>query len=263
MQYKLGKRPANPEYGLRFWDYITGHELPPLPSGDFGHQSYVTNWEMLGNGPDPSNPAEIPNGVGDCAIAGPYHAEMLWNAVGGKIFSADTKTVIDTYSDVTGYVLGDETTDQGSNVDQVANYWHTTGLADSQGNRHRIDAWVRLEAGNMKELLYAIYLFDVVGIGVQFPVEWMSAMTNGQWWDHLDTPQIEGGHYILGVGSVSGNIDVITWGRQQILTPAGYSQFCDEAVAYVSQERLLASGKDLNGFDLDQLMSDFQELPKL
>jgi len=237
--------------------------LPPLPSGDFGHQYCVTNWQMLGNGPDPSNPPAIPNGVGDCAIAGPYHAEMLWNAVAGKSINVNTTTVVNTYSEVTGYVLGDDSTDRGSNVDQVSNYWHNTGLVDADGNLHKIDAWANLTPGNMKELLYAIYLFDVVGIGVQFPNEWMVALNEGQVWDAISNPSVEGGHYILGVGSVGGNIDVITWGQEQRLTPAGYRQFCDEAVVYVSRERLLASGKDLNGFDIDQLMADFAALPKL
>lgn len=264
MTYKLGKRPARKGYGLRLRDYAPKGVLPPLmPRGDFGHQRYIRDWGMLGNGPDPSNPSAIPDGVGDCAIAGPYHAEMLLNAVGGKSFNIDTDRVIKTYSDVTGYVLGDESTDQGSNVDDVANYWHRTGLTDSDGKVHKVDAWAHLTPGNMEELLYAIYLFDFVGIGVQFPMEWMQAMNAGEVWDEIDEPNVEGGHYIIGVGWVQGHIDVITWGQEQLLTPAGYEQFSDEAVVYVSRERLDASGKDLNGFDIDQLMADFQALPKV
>ena len=259
MQYKLGKRSARPGYGLRLRDYVPKGVLPPLPAGDFGHQGYVKDWQMLGNGPDPSNPPAIPNGVGDCALAGPYHAEMLWSAVGGKAFNVNTSCVLDAYSTVTGYVLGDESTDQGSNVDDVSNYWHTTGLLDADGNRHKIDAWANLTPGSIEELLYAIYLFDVVGIGVNFPREWATAST----WDALTYPTNEGGHYVIGVGWVGGLIDIITWGQEQKLTPAGYQQFCDEAVVYVSSERLEANGKDLNGFDIDQLMADFTALPKL
>lgn len=263
MQYKLGKRPAKKGYGLRLRDYVPKGVLPPLPMTGFGHQNYVTDWKMLGNGPDPSNPPQIPDGVGDCAIAGPFHAEMLWNAVAGKKINVDTNTVIKTYSELTGYVLGDESTDNGSIVDDVSNYWQNTGLTDADGNVHKIDAWAKLTPGNMEELLYAIYLFDVVGIGVNFPAEWMAAMDAGKNWDAIPHPNIEGGHYFIGVGWYLGFINAITWGQQVLLTPAGYEQFCDEAVVYVSQERLLANGKDLNGFDLDQLLADFRALPKL
>lgn len=262
LQYKLGKLPANRGYGLRLADYIP-NKLPPLPHGDFGHQGYVRDWKMLGNGPDPSNPPYIPEGVGDCAIAGPYHAEMLWNAVSGKRINVDTETVIKTYSEVTGYIPGDQSTDRGSNVDMVSNYWHTHGLPDADGKLHKIDAWAHLTPGNIEELLYAIYLFGAVGIGVQFPIEWMQAMNAGRPWDVLQDPSVEGGHYVLGVASVHGLIDVITWGQEQLMTYDGYREFCDEAVVYVSRERLLASGKDLNGFNIDQLMADFAALPKL
>lgn len=261
MEYKLGKLPANPNYGLRLCDYVTTEKLPPLPTGDFGHQNYVSDWKMLGNGPDPSNPNQIPGGVGDCAIAGPFHAEMLWNAVGGRSVNVDAACTVASYSAITGYVLGDSSTDKGSSVDVVSNYWQTTGLTDADGKVHKIDAWARLSS--VRELLYAIYLTDCVGIGVEFPRQWMTAVQEGGTWEVVNNPDIVGGHYILGVGWVSGYINVITWGQQQLLSPAGFAEFSDEAVAYFSRERLLSSGKDLNGLNLDQLISDFQALPNL
>lgn len=263
MQYKLGKRPARPGYGLRLRDYFHKGVLPPLPTGDIGHQSYVKDWGMLGNGPAKDNPPAIPDGVGDCAIAGPYHAEQLWNAVGGKSINVTTPTVIDTYSAVTGYILGNENTDQGSDPTQVANYWERRGLKDADGKRHRIDAWARLTPNSLEELLYGIYLFDCVGIGVQFPAEWEAATQAGKPWDAIANPTIAGGHYVLGTGTVGGNINVVTWGQNQLLTPTGLMQFCDEMLVYVSRERLLASGKDLNGFNLTQLMADFKALPRV
>jgi hypothetical protein len=269
MEYKLGKLPARNTPCVRLADYVTDFSVPVLPDGDFGHQSYVSNWQMLGNGPDPSNPPQIPQGVGDCAIAGPFHAEMLWNAVGGKHVNVNTACTLDMYSAITGWDPNNSAnTDRGSNVDDVSNYWQKTGLTDADGKVHKIDAWCSLTPGSLEELKYAIYLTDVVGIGLQFPLEWMQATGNGGTWEYIDNPNIEGGHYVLGVGwfcnsssAGEGYIDLITWGQQQMMSPAGYAEFNDESVAYFSTERLLASGKDLNGFDYQQLLADFHALP--
>ena len=262
MNYRLGKLPARNTVRLKLKDYISA-DLPPLPSGDFGHQNLISDWKMLGNGPDPENPPGLPHGAGDCAFAGPFHAIMLWNAVAGKTVNVNTACVLKEYSDITGFNASQPWTDQGSNAEDVAQHWQATGLTDASGVNHRIDGFVALEPGNLQELWYATYLFDAVGIGVNFPGEWMTAFNQGSTWEKLPSPTFEGGHYILSVGRVSGYIDTITWGRQQLLSPAGYQQCNDETIAYVSSERLLASGKDLNGFDLKQLLADLAALPSV
>jgi hypothetical protein len=74
--YKLGKSPARPHEGLKLRDYIQPHRLPPVPE-NFGHETLVGDWGMLGNGPGPGNPSTAPNGVGDCAIAAPFHGDVV------------------------------------------------------------------------------------------------------------------------------------------------------------------------------------------
>jgi hypothetical protein len=256
-QYALGKLPARNTVRFKMRDYIPESFLPPQPAGDFGHSELISDWQVLGN-----------NDWGDCAIAGPYHGEMLFNAVGGRSINVNTACVLDAYSAITNFDInagppGKNPTDRGSNVESVAEYWRTVGLTDASGINHKIDAYIALEPGNLDELYMAMYLFDGVGIGVNFPQEWMDAFKIGSSWEALPSYRIVGGHYILGVGRTSGYIDTITWGRQQMLSPAGYRQFNDETLAYVSTERLLASGKDINGFNLDQLLADLQELPSV
>jgi len=264
--YRLGKLPAQDTVKLSLGDYLLPSLLPPLPSGDFGHQSLVTTWGMLGNGFDPHNPPYAPNGVGDCAIAGPYHAQQLWTAEGKRQFSVDTDCVLRTYAEVTGYdpaqydpATDNNPTDQGSNCQDVAQYWRTTGLTDAAGNVHKIDSYVAIEPGNWQELLYALYLFDGVGIGVNLPSQWMKATGAGEPWDAVDEPDIEGGHFILGVGYVDGCLNVVTWGQQQLVTRAGYEQFNDETWIYLSKDKLV-NGKTLDGFDIHQLIADMKIL---
>lgn len=255
LNYRLGKSPARPEaVKLKLRDYITPNKLPDPPE-NFGHESLVADWGMLGN-----------DTVGDCAIAGPFHALQLWNVEGQHPINVDTACTLAAYSAITGYnpdaynsFTQDNPTDQGSDVQEVAEYWRTTGLKDASGKVHKIDAYLALEPKNLEQLYHALYLFDGVGIGIECPAEYQAAFAKGQAWDAITNPHIEGGHYILGVGKRANLINTVTWGRTQLMTAAGYQQFNDETFVYLNEEKLV-NGKDLDGFNLDQLIADMADI---
>lgn len=266
--FKLGKLPARPELcKLQLRDYLD-HAALPAPPDNFGHETLVTTWGMLGNGAAPDNPKYAPNGAGCCAFAGPYHAIQLWNAEAGREVSIDTDVVLETYGAVTGYdpkkynpKTDENPTDRGGNVIQVADYWAKTGFPDTTGKTHKIGAYVALDRGDVDQLWQALYLFDGVGIGVEMPEQWQLATQLGQVWDSLEYPNIVGGHYILGVGRRNGLLNVVTWGQTQLVTPDAYSEFNDETLVYFSEEKLL-NGKDIDGFDRAALLADLQEVAK-
>lgn len=246
--YRLGKKPARPDaVKLRLRDYIHPSRLPTPPE-NFGHENLVGDWQMLGN-----------SDYGDCAIAGPFHALMLWNAMANKKINVDTDCTLKAYSAITGFDPKDPSTDQGADVQEVSEYWRTKGLVDADGNTHKIDCYLALEPGNVEELYQATYLFKAVGIGIKCPAEYQQAFARGQVWDRVKRPHIEGGHYILGVGSRAGLINTVTWGRTQLMTPAGYEQFNDETFVYLDEEMLI-NGTDIDGFNLRQLINDMKDL---
>lgn len=254
LKYRLGKQPARPHDGLKLRDYITPKKLPAPPE-NFGHETLVSDWLMLGN-----------DMAGDCGIAGPFHGEMLWCAEGQRQINVNTKCVLEAYGEIAGYnpdawdpYTQTNPTDKGSDIQKVAEYWRTTGLKDADGKIHKIDAYLSLEPKNVEQLFHALYLFDGVGIGIECPEEYQQAFTRGQVWDSIAKPHIEGGHYILGVGSRAGLINTVTWGRTQLMTPAGYRQFNDETYVYLNEEKLI-NGKDIDGFDLKQLVADMADL---
>lgn len=254
MTYKLGKKPAREgAVKLQLSDYLDLSKLP-TPPANFGREHMLPHWpdwKMLGN-----------DTVGDCAIAGPFHALMLWNAEAGKTINVDDACTLREYSAITGYDPKDPSTDQGSDVQQVAEYWRTTGLTDDDGGVHKIDAYVALQPGNIAQLWAALYLFDGVGIGLSFPAEWQTATQNNELWDKVRNPNIEGGHYVLGVGRRSGYINLVTWGQQQLMTEAGYQEFNDETIVYLDEDKLI-NGKDINGFDLATLKADLGLVTKV
>ena len=246
--YCLGKQPARENaIPLKMRDYVDFSKLPTPPSS-FGHYNMVPNWGMLGN-----------DRFGDCGIAGPFHGIMLHNAMAGRQVNIDTDCVLSAYSAITGFDPNDPSTDQGSDCGNVADFWQSTGLTDADGKVHKIVGSVALDPGNLQELYVAMFIFGAVGIGVSLPGEWQQDFAAGQPWDRIAYPDIEGGHYILGCGSVQGDINVVTWGANQLLTPGGYQEFNDETIAYLSLE-VLNGLATVDGFNDAQLREDFAAL---
>lgn len=245
---KLGKRAPVSTPRLKFGRYINPFAPLPTPPAEFGHEQLVSDWQMLGN-----------DTVGDCAVAGPLHAEMLWNAEAKTSISVDTDCAIADYSTITGYDSANPDSDQGCDVHQVAKHWRETGLIDASGKAHKIAAFLALTPGNLTELWLATYLFGCVGIGISLPGQWMDDFNAGKAWDTLDDPDIEGGHYVLGVCRRGGNLGVVTWGKVQTMTPAAYREFNDETFVYLSGE-MLTDGRSIDGFDLDALRVDLAAL---
>jgi hypothetical protein len=218
-----------------------------------------TDWEMLGNGPDDTVAPGF-EGAGDCVWAGGDHETMLAVAgAGGKVAFTGANAIAD-YSACTGYVIGDDSTDKGTDPRAAMLYRRDTGLVDAQGNRHGIGAFVRLNHESYDEIMQACWIFEWVGLGIQFPNTAMDQFNNGQPWDVVPGAQIEGGHYIVLTGRTSEDDNgVLTWARRQGATRRFLETYVDEAWAMVTQEEL-AAGKNRRGFDLAGLTAALANL---
>jgi hypothetical protein len=251
---KLGKLPATVDQrDLMFARYVEPAKLP-TPPAQFGHETLfgARAWGMLGN-----------DEWGDCAWAGPAHETMLLTKEGGHQAHFTTADVLSDYSAGTGFnpkagPPGDNPTDQGSDVRKVFGYRRSKGIVDSKGQRHKIGAYVRLDEKDLQQVYQAMYLFQVVGIGIQFPDTAMDQFHKGEPWDVVAGAHIEGGHYVSGVAKRQ-NIDVITWGALQQMTEAFFEKYCEEAWVYVSAENL-KNGKSPEGFNIAQLQADIGSL---
>jgi len=242
---KLGKGPAEPQpTDFKFSELAASVNLPTVPSR-FGHGGAYSDWGMLGN-----------DRYGDCVWAGAAHEHMLINKVVHQTdVPFDDSAVLGDYSAATGFDPNDPSTDQGTNVHTALSYRRKTGVADSDGSRHKIGAYVALDPKSWDHLEQAAYIFGAVGIGINFPSSAMDQFNAGQPWDVVPGSKIEGGHYVPTVGSVASadSVSVITWGKRQVMTRAFYEQYNDEAWAYVTNEELRSDGKGLHGFDVGKL----------
>jgi hypothetical protein len=250
MTFRLGKKPARAgAVRLRLTSYTNAAALPPLPAR-FGHDGNIDPdaWGMLAN-----------DRYGDCVFAGAAHETMLLvGEAGGGVTFTDANVLAD-YAAVTGFDPAKPDTDQGADVQEAAAYRRKTGIVDAHGDRHKIAAYLALEPGNLQHLFLASYLFGAVGIGLQLPASALLQTEQGLAWDVVAETTIAGGHYVPLVGRQVDGLHVVSWGAIQRMTEAFLTQYCDEAVAYVSQECLLDQ-KSPEGFAYDDLISDLAVL---
>jgi hypothetical protein len=250
VSYRLGKKPARPgAVRLRFASYVAPAALPALPA-TFGHDAVIgaRDWGMLGN-----------DRYGDCVFAGAAHETMLLAREAGQVVTFSAVGVLGDYAAVTGFDPSVPATDQGTDVQEAAAYRRTTGVIDAHGARHRIAAYLALEPGNIEHLYIAAYLFGAVGIGLRLPVSAPVQSEHGRPWQVVAGATIEGGHYVPLVGRRADGLHVISWGADQVMTEAFLEEYCDEAVAYVSQECLVQQ-RSPEGFAYADLLSDLARL---
>lgn len=235
-----------------------GQTLPQAPSR-FGHGSMFKDWLMLGNGPDNTVRPGF-GGAGNCVFAGGCHETMETARLGGHLIHFTGANAIADYSAVTGYVVGDPSTDNGTYVRDALSYRRKVGLVDAKGARHKIGAYVLINTKDWDQLMQAIYIFGAVGIGFEFPQSAWDQYDHGMPWDVVPGSPIEGGHYVPVMGRSSVGVGgAVTWARRQPITRAFSETYTDEAWGIVYPEELRA-GKNERGFDLTTLNSMLAQL---
>ena len=260
--FHLGKKAPTYRPGVvRFSELrsaIPGQGLPtiPKPHGGYGTDFGYTGWKMLGNGPEddgsiPQNYAAS-QGAGDCVFAGLGHGVMETNKNAGRpVPTISGMTAINHYATVTGYDPVSGNGDNGTDVQTALEWMQTTGYGDDTGKVHKIGQYVSLEPGNLTDLWDALWLFEEVGIGIQFPESAMNQFNNrNQIWSVVPGTQIDGGHYVPLFGHPSNNVwTCVTWGDRQTMTPQFLTTYCDEAYAWIDPERYNAvTGETVENF---------------
>ncbi|KMV23331.1 hypothetical protein [Mycobacterium heckeshornense] len=250
MKYKLGLKPVHTRPRIRLCDYYT----PDLPSVDslkfpLGHAGLVKPRMYLNDR------------IGDCAIAGSIEEIRLANALRGVTVNFTDDTAVQNYSEITGYNPADPGSDQGTDVHELYEFRQNTGIVDADGNRHKIVAYAGLTPGDWDEMLIALSLFEVVGVGILVPDYAEAQFESGQAW-HLipGRHQVEGGHYIPVWGASDRHTAQLpTWGGDGAITAPFFSAFNTVAVVALTEE-MFTGGKSPAGVDFDKLSSDLRKL---
>jgi hypothetical protein len=206
--------------------------------------------------------------LGCCVISAKQHKVRLWDVEGT---GSDTVTFSDTttvknYTTFGNYQPGNPDSDQGCDMVTAAHLELTHGTLDDAGKRHKPGIVLQLQPGNWEQLLYAIYLFDGVELGVLVTPGMQEAFANQQPWDlpQFNLAYVEGGHCVLATNRSGGLPEVISWGEPQPLTKALYTApgFNTVTLCYASREKL-RNGKDLEGLSWSDMRSDITKVSHL
>jgi hypothetical protein len=204
--------------------------------------------------------------LGNCTAAGAGHIEdvIRANADSGLPSVTEAQTIA-FYSATTGYNPSDPSTDQGGNEQDVLNYWRDKGFfADGSG---KIKGWLRVNGADPEEIRTALWLFENLYFGVELPDGWINPMPSGNnfTWDVAGDPDPENGHCFVGVDYADAGVEIDTWGMLGTLTYPAIAKYAagggGELYAVLSPDAVnKASGRAPNGFDVSQLLADFQAL---
>jgi hypothetical protein len=242
---------------LMFADYAQA--LPPPPS-TMSTIDWVTalkgKYGMLGN-----------DDAGDCVEAGAYHGVQRRTTYAGAPFTPTTAEAIQLYSTLTGYIPGDESTDNGTDPSQLFTYWQKNGISG-----HKIVASAMVDFANKTQMMQSIDLFGGAFLALALPVAAQSPVTglNGNPCWSMELPGINGangvpggwgGHFIdvgqYGVDA-KGNFgyQAVTWGQLYDMTQAFVTTFGVAAWIVVTEDWIEKNGTSPSGFDLNALLAD-------
>jgi hypothetical protein len=259
---KYGLRAPAPgqRWGFKFSDYVDLTQLPPIPSGAFGHMSLVTKpWDVYLN-----------DQLGCCVVSGAQHEHRLWVAEGTGTDTVvfDDASTIKNYELLGGYQPGNSSTDQGCDMLTAARHRIREGIIDANGKVHKLGIALELDCGpgylNMEQFWYACYLFDGLGLGIGVTRQWQRDFEVEAPWDVVDynPNDIAGGHYVPAMARErNGRLyaDVITWGEKQKITVAGLQACTDIVMCYATKEKL-RNGRDMQGLSWSDMRSDIRKV---
>jgi len=192
--------------------------------------------------------------VGDCTVAGAGHMIQVWTANEGKEVILPDQDILAVYSKLSGYIPGNESTDNGLELYQVLKEWQQNGI-----DGHKIGAYVQVK--NLSHMALACYLFGGLYCGVMLP---LSAQDQDQWVVADQSLQGNaaygswGGHCVSGSRFVPLSFTFISWGKLIVATHTFIQDYFDEVWAIISQDFLDGKQENPLGINIDLLNQDLQ-----
>jgi hypothetical protein len=182
--------------------------------------------------------------VGCCAVAGPGHFARWEDQLCERQPSADEAAILREYSAISGYVPGDEATDNGCYAIDVFKRWRKAGLFG-----RTIDAFATVDHYDRDQLQAATFLLGGTFLCLDLPrrVAGGSIFEADVWDVAGDDGGTAGGHLVYRYGDCCN-----TWGRRVLVMPSFIARYCYEAWAVVSRHGL-RGGLGFGGIDLARM----------
>jgi hypothetical protein len=223
---RLPVKPVGERFAIAYMaDYM---KTVPTPTYPIDVSGGLTEWQMLGNGPDPTLTFNEGQPVGDCAFAGHEHLKMA------KAACMSQKEVFETSNDlVREYLDYDNGIDQGCNLADVLLMWYRTG---------RVFGFAPVNIHNVAQADSIMHTFHGLYVGVNLTDDADELFSTHQPWTVAQgqQPDPNAGHCIVKVkaqGNTGQHLDTfVTWGALQNATQQWSAACLDEAWAVITSE---------------------------
>ena len=258
---KLGKKPPkedprkNPKL-LQLKKYLKKSAvlggIPPVPAPD--EVSWITKLAAAH-----ALPMYLNDQLGCCVEAAAAHCVQQWTFYAGKYTELSDSDVLKAYEDVGGYVPGDPSTDNGTNMLDFMHYWVTTGIGG-----HKIQQFAVVDWQNDNEVRLAISLLGNVFTGIALPTsvqgkdEWI--VPEGGIYSDAGAPGGWGGHCIPFCAKSPITGTNITWGTTLKASYNFMHDYIDEMYVALSPDWIMSNGLDPALVDIPRLREDLAEM---
>jgi len=195
--------------------------------------------------------------IGCCVVASIAHTLMNVTAHTGEVVVPTDQEVIEFYSAISGYVPGDEATDNGAAITDGLAHWQSVGISG-----HKILGWAQIDVTNHTQVMLGNYIFGGVDIGFNVPQFAMEEVADMSDWTMMQADtNIIGGHSVPVMAHGNKGCACITWAKIQRMSWDFFSAYCDEGYCIITEDWLRqADGLTPSGFDLDALKADLLAL---
>lgn len=227
----------------------------PPASVDFYSAVPAASWGMLGN-----------DTAGDCTFASEGHTidQVVYYAQNDTPAPITTAEAIAGYSAVSGYNPRTGANDNGCTLQEVLAWTAKNGLGG-----YKPAAFAQIDITDQAVLKQAVASFGSCYAALQVPAAFMSQFDAGEPWDVPTTRaggKIEGGHAVPVVGFTADSTGalqywvVVTWAAVQLVTPAAFDKYFDEAWVQVFDQWVESSGVTPSGLDGADANAQYQAL---
>jgi hypothetical protein len=165
--------------------------------------------------------------LGDCTAAGACHIVEAVTAAAGAGVTLERADAVAFYTQSTGYVVGDPSTDQGGDEITVLTSWRDVGVKG-----HKISGWLSVDPKNEALIRSVLATFGpVLYFGVELPDSYMDLAQGGAGFTWgTGTPDQNNGHCFVGVGANDSGVQIDTWGLvPDTITYAAVAELCSDA----------------------------------
>jgi hypothetical protein len=196
----------------------------------------------------------------NCTIAEAAHAIGAWTVnsgqAGGEALFSD-EAITQFYSLCGGYVPGNPSTDNGCVMSTVFADWTQTGITDTKGKLHTLQAYAQLADTSESFLNWGLKNFGSVHLGINCPQSAEDQFSAGQPWSYVQGSPVIGGHAVaLQENQAPGEYAVVTWGALQLVEQDFFDHYLEEAWVALSYDWLTIHSNSITGLDVAQLVVD-------